>query len=75
MGVIPGLDMPLEEAMQTQRAIRRLKPDPVDDALLRVGAPDEGYDPRLSRVVESAEWALFGPQDYVVVARRGAGGV
>ena len=35
MGVIPGLDMPLEEAMRTQRAIRRLKPDPVDDALLR----------------------------------------
>jgi nitroreductase len=27
--------MPLEEAMTTQRAIRRLKPDPVDDALLR----------------------------------------
>jgi nitroreductase len=26
--------MPLEEAMSTQRAIRRLKPDPVDDALL-----------------------------------------
>ena len=24
--------MPLEEAMRTQRAIRRLKPDPVDDA-------------------------------------------
>ena len=35
MGVIPGLDMPLEEAMLTQRAVRRLKPDPVDDALLR----------------------------------------
>jgi nitroreductase len=35
MGVIPGLDMPLEEAMETQRAIRRLKDDPVDDALLR----------------------------------------
>ena len=35
MGTIPGLDMPLEEAMLTQRAIRRLKPDPVDDALLR----------------------------------------
>jgi len=47
----------------------------VDDALLRAGAPDEGYDPRLSRVVESAEWALFGPQDYVVVARRGEGAV
>src|SRR5438045_1490651 len=31
-----GLDMPLEEAMRTQRAIRRLKPDPVpDDLLLR----------------------------------------
>jgi len=28
------LDMPLEEAMSTQRAIRRLKPDPVDDALV-----------------------------------------
>jgi nitroreductase len=35
MGVIPGLDMPLAEAMETQRAIRRLKSDPVDDALLR----------------------------------------
>jgi nitroreductase len=28
------LDMPLEDAMSTQRAIRRLKPDPVDDALV-----------------------------------------
>jgi nitroreductase len=27
-------DMSLEEAMATQRAIRRLKPDPVDDALV-----------------------------------------
>ena len=35
MGVTPGLDMPLDEAMRTQRAIRRLKTDPVDDALLR----------------------------------------
>jgi nitroreductase len=26
--------MPLEDAMRTQRAIRRLKPDPVDDALI-----------------------------------------
>ncbi len=31
---MPALDMPLEEAMSTQRAIRRLKPDPVDDALV-----------------------------------------
>lgn len=29
-----ALAMPLEEAMRTQRAIRRLKSDPVDDALL-----------------------------------------
>jgi nitroreductase len=28
------LDMPLEQAMETQRAIRRLKPDPVDDRLV-----------------------------------------
>ncbi|MBI3786346.1 MAG: nitroreductase family protein [Deltaproteobacteria bacterium] len=26
--------MPIEEAMRTQRAIRRLKPDPIDDALI-----------------------------------------
>lgn len=31
---VPDLSMPLEEAMRTQRAIRRLKPDPVDDALV-----------------------------------------
>ncbi len=35
MGTTPGFDMPLEEAMETQRAIRRLKTDPVDDALVR----------------------------------------
>jgi nitroreductase len=28
------LAMPIEEAMRTQRAIRRFKPDPVDDDLL-----------------------------------------
>jgi nitroreductase len=28
------LEMPLEEAMLTQRAVRRLRPDPVDDALV-----------------------------------------
>ena len=28
------LSMPLEEAMRTQRSIRRLKPDPVDDDLI-----------------------------------------
>ncbi len=35
MGEVDPLTMPLEEAMRSQRAIRRLKPDPVDDALLR----------------------------------------
>jgi nitroreductase len=30
----PRFDMPLEEAITTQRAVRRLKPDPVDDALV-----------------------------------------
>jgi nitroreductase len=29
-----ALSMPLEEAMRTQRAVRRLKTDPVDDALV-----------------------------------------
>jgi nitroreductase len=32
---LDDLRMPLVEAMETQRAIRRLRPDPVDDALLR----------------------------------------
>jgi nitroreductase len=34
MPTIPTLTMPLEEAMRTQRAIRRLRPDPVDDGLV-----------------------------------------
>src|SRR5436189_4251508 len=32
--IAPDLSMPLEEALRTQRAVRRLKPDPVDDALV-----------------------------------------
>jgi nitroreductase len=32
--VEPGLDMSLLEAMSTQRAVRRLLPDPVDDAIV-----------------------------------------
>ena len=35
MGEIDEFTMPLEEAMRTQRAIRRLKTDPVDDGLVR----------------------------------------
>ena len=30
----PSLGMPLDEAITTQRAVRRLRPDPVDDALV-----------------------------------------
>ncbi len=33
--VADGLAMPLAEAMETQRALRRLLPDPVDDATIR----------------------------------------
>src|SRR5947207_5100296 len=29
-----GLDMPLQEALSAQRAVRRLLPDPVDDAIV-----------------------------------------
>lgn len=32
--VLARLDMPLQDAMMTQRAVRRLRPDPVDDALI-----------------------------------------
>jgi len=32
--VAAGLSMPLVEAMETQRAVRRLLPDPVDDAVV-----------------------------------------
>ncbi len=35
MEEIEPLAMPLEEALRTQRAIRRLKTDPVDDVLVR----------------------------------------
>ena len=31
---LAGLDMPLSEAMMTQRSIRRILPDPVDDAVV-----------------------------------------
>ena len=34
MSTLPSFDMPLEEAMTTQRAIRRLTTDPVDDELV-----------------------------------------
>src|SRR4029077_15038667 len=33
-GAPPRLDMPLLDAMMTQRAVRRVLPDPVDDAVV-----------------------------------------
>jgi len=45
----------------------------LDAETLHAGEPAGGYDPRLTRVVDSAEWALFGPQDYVLLARRAEG--
>ena len=32
--VVAGFSMPLQDAMETQRAVRRLRPDPVDDETL-----------------------------------------
>ena len=32
--VVTGLEMPLRDAMETQRAVRRLLPDPVEDAIV-----------------------------------------
>jgi nitroreductase len=34
MPTLPPLTMPIEEAMRTQRALRRLRPGPVEDALV-----------------------------------------
>ena len=34
MGDYMDFGMPLNEVMQTQRAIRRLKPDPVEDEVI-----------------------------------------
>jgi nitroreductase len=57
----PGFAMPLADAMRTQRAIRRLKPDPVDDALVL-------------ELIELALWAPTGSNaqnwEFVVVKDR-----
>jgi nitroreductase len=63
---LPPLTMPIEEAMRTQRALRRLKPDPVDDALvlrlieLALKAPT-------GRNAQNWEFVLV--KDYAVKAR------
>jgi nitroreductase len=61
--------MPIEEAMRTQRAIRRLKPDPVDDALvlhlieLALKAPTGS---------NAQNWEFIVVKDRAVKARLGA---
>ena len=62
-----SLNMPLEEAMRTQRAIRRFRPDPVDDELvlhlieLALKAPTGG---------NAQNWRLFDqPVRPVLLAR------
>lgn len=43
----------------------------IDESVLPESQNDEpGSDARLNRVVRNVEWALFGPQDYIVHARR-----
>jgi hypothetical protein len=44
----------------------------VESAALEDAGPPGGYqDARLRKVVQSTEWSIFGPQDYVLTARRG----
>ena len=42
----------------------------IESSVLASGGPKEYEDVRLGRVVANVEWALFGPQDYILVARR-----
>lgn len=43
----------------------------IEDHVLRGAGPEDAYeDARLRRLVDAVEWALFGPQDYLLVARR-----
>lgn len=64
--VPPSLTMPLEEAMRTQRALRRLTSDPVDDALvlrlieLALRAPSGG---------NAQSWAFVVVKDRAVKTR------
>ena len=63
-----ALTMPLEEAMRTQRALRRLRPDPVEDALvlrlidLALRAPSGG---------NAQNWEFIVVKDRAVKARLG----
>ena len=71
MGENWDLRMPLEEAMETQRAIRRLKPDPVEDALILrllelalkapTGSNAQNWDPAPPRTPSSGRWSRSAP--------------
>ena len=56
--VADGLQMPLADAMRTQRAVRRLRPDPVDDetVLERARARHEGARPAATSRAGSSSW-------------------
>ena len=57
--VADGLQMPLADAMRTQRAVRRLKPDPVDDetVLELLRARGEGADRAATARTGSSSWS------------------
>ena len=73
------LTMPLEDAMRTQRAIRRLRPDPVDDALvlrlieLALRAPSGGNAQNWEFVVGLGAALITLPIWSTVLARRALG--
>jgi nitroreductase len=63
---LPPLTMPIEEAMRTQRALRRLKPDPVDDALV-LRLIEFALKAPTSRNAQNWEFVLV--KDYAVKVR------
>jgi nitroreductase len=62
----PPLTLPLEEAMRTQRALRRLRPDPVNDALV-LRLIDLALKASTAR--NAQPWVLVLVQDRAVKAR------
>ncbi len=50
--------------------IHYVHPVIAEDVLEQGQFNDLDHDPRMARVVRNVEWALFGPQDYLVYARR-----
>jgi len=42
----------------------------IDEATLHRGDSAEGHGSRVDRVIAASEWALFGPQDYILIAHK-----